>query len=141
MSLELLSRYTNSALKLQNPPLHLKQARIGRISVIIEHVDLSMQLHKRLLLILMLPLDLLPQLVLFVQRGVFVFDDVHLKDGTSGVLFRLDDFDLASVVLDLADDVDEDLLEAFQLPSERHLLLALQTEHGLGAVCAWKCAI
>ena len=90
-----------------------------------------MEFHKCLLLILMLPLDLLPQLVLFVKRSVFVFDDVHLKDCSSGVLFSLYDFDLSAVVLDLGDDVDEDLLKAFQLPPESHLFLALQTKNGL----------
>ena len=131
VSFELLRWHTNCTLKLQNPSLHLKQASIGRISVIIEHIDLSVQFHKCLLLILMLPLDLLPQLVLFVQGSVFVFDDVHLKDCPSGVLFSLYDFHLSAVVLDLGDDVDEDLFEAFQLPPESHLLLALQTKNGL----------
>lgn len=60
-----------------------------------------MQFHECFLLILVLALDLLRQLVFLVQRGVFALDDVHLEDGTCGVLLSLDDFHLALVVLDL----------------------------------------
>ena len=79
----------------------------------------------------MLSFDLLAQLVLFVQRSVFVFDDIHLEHGARGVFLCLDDLDLSTMVLDLGDDVYEDLFQALQLASKSHLLLALQTKHSL----------
>ena len=116
--------------------MHLQKTRVSCICVVIEDLDLSVQLHEGLLLVPILPFDLLTQLVLFVQGSVFVLDDVHLKYSACGVFFSLDNLDLPAMILDLTDDVDQDLLKAFKLATEGHLLLALQSEHGLRArVC------
>jgi len=100
-SLELLGRDAHGSLQFSDSALHLKKTRVGCVSVIVEHVHLPVQFDECLLLILVLALDLLCQLVFFVQRGVFALDNVHLKDGARGVFLSLYDFDLALVVLDL----------------------------------------
>ena len=63
-----------------------------------------------LLLVRILSLDLLGQLELLVQRLVLALDDVHLEDCTACILLGADDLHLASVVLDLRYDVNQDLL-------------------------------
>ena len=121
-------RDADHLLKLCYAALHLHEACIGSVGVIIEHVDLLLQFHISLLLIGVLTLDLLRKLELFVERLVFALDDVHLEDSAAGVLLGADDVDLAAVVLELGDDVDQDLLEALELTSERHGFFALKTK-------------
>lgn len=118
-------------LKLSDTSLHLQESCVGRVRVIVEHIDLPVQLRVRLVLVTTRSLNLPGKLVLLIQRVVFVLDDVHLKDGTSGVFLCLDDLYLAPVVLDLTHDVDQDVLESLKLPSERHRLFVLQAKHGL----------
>ena len=65
-----------------------------------------MNLLESLLLILVLALDLFTKLVLLVEGGVFVLNNMHLKDSTSGVFLGADDFNLTSMILDLGDDVN-----------------------------------
>ena len=86
--------------------MHLQQAGVGRIGVVVENLDLALDLLLRLLLVLVLPFDLLSQLELFVQGCVFALDDVHHEDCPAGVLFGVDYLHLAPVVLELGDDVD-----------------------------------
>ena len=92
-----------------------------------------LQFHVCLLLIGVLTLDLLSKLELFIERLVFALDDVHLEDGAARVLLSADDIDLAAVVLELGDDVDQHLLKALELPTERHGLLALQAKDCIAA--------
>ena len=59
-----------------------------------------------------------------------------MEDGARSVFLCFDDLDLASVVLDLRDDVNQDLFQAFQLSAESHLFFALEAEDGLGT--SWE---
>ena len=105
-----------------------------------EDFNLAMNLHMSLFLVSVLALDLLRQLILFVQRLVLALDDVHLEDGTTRVLLRSYDLHLASVVLDLRHNINKDLLKALELSTERHVVLVLQAKHGIRAGNA-KCAV
>jgi len=131
---------TNSTLKLSNASLHLKQASVSSVGVVVEDFNLAMNLHMSLFLVSVLALDLLRQLILFVQRLVLALDDVHLEDGTTRVLLRSYDLHLASVVLDLRHNINKDLLKALELSTERHVVLVLQAKHGIRAGNA-KCAV
>ena len=90
--------------------MHLKQASVRSIRVVVKNIDLAFQLLVGLDLVSVLTLDFLRQFVLFVQRLVLALDDVHLEDGASGILLRSNDLHLASMVLDFRHNVDEHLL-------------------------------
>lgn len=62
-----------------------------------------------------------------------------MEDGARSVFLCFDDLDLASVVLDLRDDVNQDLFQAFQLSAESHLFFALEAEDGLGT--SWESSV
>ena len=121
-------RDTNDGLKLVDSALHLHQARIRCIGVVMEDIDLLVELGVGLLLVRVLSLDLLSKLVLLVERLVLGLDDVHLEDGAARVLLRRNDVDLATVVLQLRNDVDQHLLKALKLSAESHRLLALKAK-------------
>ena len=127
-----MDRDTHSLFKLHNAPLHLEQASIGRIGVIIQHINLAIQLLISFVLVTVLSLDLLTKFVLLVESTILVLDNVHLKDCSRGLLLCFDNLNLASVVLDFTDDVNKDVLKCFQLPTESHRFLALKTKDGLG---------
>ena len=128
-------RDTNSSLKLCNTPLHLKQASVCCVGVVVEHLDLAVNLFMSLLLVCIFSLDLLRKLVLLIQRLILALYDVHLKDSSTCVLLCTNNLHLASVVLDFRDYVDQDLLEALKLSAERHIFLALQSKDGLRPAC------
>ena len=73
----------------------------------LEDVYLLLEVVYILHLTAMVPLDLVLGLHLLTEDGVLRLNDVHLDDGARGFLLRLDYFDLATVVLNLGDDVDE----------------------------------
>ena len=76
-------------------------------------------------MISVLSLDLFAKFVFFVKRSVFVLDDVHLEYSACGVFLSFNNLDLSTMVLDLADYIDQDLLETLELPTERHLVFSL----------------
>lgn len=130
-SFELLRRDTHFLFKFGDASLHLKEARVGSVGVVIEDIELTVDLGKSFLLVPVLSLDLLSQLVLLIQRCVLAFDDVHHENGSAGVLLSADDLDLAPMVLEFGDDVNQHLLKTFKLAAEGHVLSALKTKDRL----------
>ena len=66
-SLELLHGDPYGFFKLSDASLHLQESRVGRIGVIVEHVDLPVKFLVCLVLVTARSLDLPSKLVLLVQ--------------------------------------------------------------------------
>ena len=109
-------------LAVSDSALQLHYARVLRIIIEVDGVDLLAQLLHHAFLLSVLSLQLHTGFALFVQDCIFVLQNIHLQHGTDCVFFCTANCKLLPMVFQFTHHVIHNFLEIVQMTTHRKLL-------------------